>query len=171
VTAHDFNAIALALRWSDIDWGNSVVRITKSFTCGEETSTKTRGSVRDVVLSPPAFKALELQKPYTFEFTQHIFHNPINNKPWLSDKAIRESFWIPALEKAGVDYRNPYQTRHTYASTMLSVGEYPIWISLQMGHTNTNMLFSVMRAGYLTGSLMLVIKFVIFGHKMVTLRC
>jgi len=131
----------IALRWSDIDWKNSIIRITKSFTCGEETSTKTRGSVRDVVLFPPALKALELQKTYTFEFDQHIFHNPINNKPWLSDKAIRESFWIPALEKAGVDYRNPYQTRHTYASTMLSVGEYPIWISLQMGHTNTNMLF------------------------------
>jgi len=84
---------------------------------------------------------LKVQKTYTFELAEHIFHNPINDKPWVSDKAIRESFWIPALKKAGVDYRNPYQTRHTYASTMLSVGAHPIWISSQMGHSNTNMLF------------------------------
>ncbi|WP_316867790.1 site-specific integrase [Ralstonia mannitolilytica] len=33
-------------------------------------------------------------------------------------------------------YRKPYQTRHTYASMMLSAGEYLMWVARQMGHAN-----------------------------------
>src|SRR5438874_4124793 len=44
--------------------------------------------------------------------------------------------WIPALKKAGVRYRKPYQTRHTYASMMLMAGENPMWVAKQMGHTD-----------------------------------
>lgn len=40
------------------------------------------------------------------------------------------------IEKAGVRYRNPYQTRHTFASMMLSAGENIAWVSAQMGHSN-----------------------------------
>jgi integrase len=43
---------------------------------------------------------------------------------------------MPALKKAGVRYRNPYQTRHTYTSMMLSAGESLPWLSDQMGHSN-----------------------------------
>lgn len=52
------------------------------------------------------------------------------------NKIIKESAWIPALKKAGVRYRNPYQTRHTYASMMLSAGENLAWVSNQMGHSD-----------------------------------
>jgi integrase len=38
------------------------------------------------------------------------------------------------LKKANIDYRNPYQTRHTYASQMLSRGENPMWVAHQLGH-------------------------------------
>ncbi|MDF5919893.1 hypothetical protein P4133_10895 [Pseudomonas aeruginosa] len=41
-----------------------------------------------------------------------------------------------ALKKAGVRYRRPYQTRHTYASMMLSAGEHPMWVAQQMGHSD-----------------------------------
>lgn len=51
-------------------------------------------------------------------------------------KCIRQGMWAPALRKAGVRYRNPYQTRHTYASMMLMAGEHVMWVAKQMGHTN-----------------------------------
>ncbi len=35
--------------------------------------------------------------------------------------------------------RRPYQTRHTYASMMLSAGEHPMWVAKQMGHTDWTM--------------------------------
>ena len=44
--------------------------------------------------------------------------------------------WIPALKRAGVRYRNPYQTRHTFASMMLMAGEHVMWVAKQMGHTD-----------------------------------
>lgn len=44
------------------------------------------------------------------------------------------------IKKAGVRYRNPYQTRHTYASMMLSAGENSLWVAKQMGHKDTEMI-------------------------------
>src|SRR5262245_64719659 len=44
--------------------------------------------------------------------------------------------WAPALRRAGVRYRKPYQTRHTYASMALMAGESPMWVAKQMGHTD-----------------------------------
>ena len=37
-------------------------------------------------------------------------------------------------------YRNPYQTRHTYASQLLSGGENPLFVAQQMGHKTTEMI-------------------------------
>lgn len=48
--------------------------------------------------------------------------------------------WVPAMKKAGVRYRRPNQTRHTYASMMLSAGEHPMWVAKQMGHTDWTMI-------------------------------
>lgn len=45
-----------------------------------------------------------------------------------------------ALKKAGIRYRNPYQTRHTYASMLLSAGENPMWVAQQMGHKDWAMI-------------------------------
>jgi integrase len=39
--------------------------------------------------------------------------------------------------------RRPYQTRHTAATLWLASGENPQWIARQLGHSSTEMLFSV----------------------------
>jgi hypothetical protein len=36
--------------------------------------------------------------------------------------------WTPALEKAGIDYRPPLQTRHTFAMMVLSADEDVGWV-------------------------------------------
>lgn len=51
--------------------------------------------------------------------------------------------WVHAMKKAGVRYRRPYQTRHTYASMMLSVGEHPMWVAKQMGHSDWTIIARV----------------------------
>ncbi len=35
------------------------------------------------------------------------------------------------------------QTRHSFASTALSLGENPVWIAHVMGHRDTNMIIRV----------------------------
>jgi integrase len=47
------------------------------------------------------------------------------------------------LAYLGIAYRRPYETRHTAATLWLGAGENPTWIAKQMGHSNTEMLFTV----------------------------
>jgi integrase len=51
--------------------------------------------------------------------------------------------WTPLLAYLGIPYRRPYETRHTAATLWLGAGENPTWIAKQMGHSNTEMLFTV----------------------------
>ena len=66
-----------------------------------------------------------------------VFMNPLTSQPWSTTNKIRAQ-WKQALKKAGVRYRVPYQTRHTYASTMLAVGEDLTYIAKQMGHADSS---------------------------------
>jgi len=91
---------------------------------------------REVKLLGPALQALRAQKPFTFVQGKEIFQNPRTGERWTGDKCIRQSMWQPALRRAGVRYRKPYQTRHSYASMMLIAGEHVMWVAKQMGHTD-----------------------------------
>ncbi len=88
----------------------------------------------DAYLQPQAREALLDQLSYTEKLKETVFHNPRHNQPWKDDQAIRKTVWIPALERAGIKYRNPYQTRHTFASTLLSRGEHHMQVAEEMGH-------------------------------------
>lgn len=128
----------VALEWQDIDWQRKKIRINKAITEASDLdeTTKTKSGTREIDMLPPVESALIDQKQYTLLHANKIFHNPRLNEPWTGDQAIRKTLWTPLLKKAGVRYRNPYQTRHTYASMMLSSGENPVWVSHQMGHSN-----------------------------------
>lgn len=132
-----------ALQWGDIDWRRGIVRISRAKTqaATEAETPKTRRGTRDIKLLAPALAALTAQKAHTFLAGEIIFLNPLHGTPWEGDQAIRSSAWSPAIKRSGVRYRNPYQTRHTYASMMLSAGESPIWLAQQMGHSDTAMIF------------------------------
>lgn len=128
----------VALEWGDIDFIRGVVYVSRAITqaAREAETTKTRSGTRPVKLLARARDALESQKAFTFLHSERVFHNPRTEEPWTGDQAIRKTLWIPALKKAGVRYRNPYQTRHTYGSMMLSAGEPLAWVSHQMGHSS-----------------------------------
>jgi len=130
----------IGLQWSDIDWKRGFVCVRRSVVRKEETTTKTAAGDRDVMLFEPAIAALEDQKQFT-SGTKRIFHNPKTGKPWTGPEQIRRRIWVPALKSLGIQYRELYQTRHTYASAMLTAGEPPVWIARQMGHTDPSIMF------------------------------
>lgn len=130
----------IALEWGDVDWINGQVRISRAEVYNRVKTTKTAAGERDVLLLPPALAALKSQKEYTFMEGKRIFHFPHTNTSWDSPFQIRHQAWLPVLRRAGVRYRNPYQTRHTYASMMLSNGENIMWVAKQMGHANIEMV-------------------------------
>ncbi|MXS85326.1 site-specific integrase [Nitrosomonas sp. HPC101] len=128
----------IALEWADIDFDNKKIQVTKAITDASrmEETTKTKAGTREIDMLPPVEQALKDQKQYTLLQKSKVFHNPLTSKPWDGSQQIRKTCWTPLLKKAGVKYRNPYQTRHTYASMMLSAGEQLAWVSTQMGHSN-----------------------------------
>jgi integrase len=130
----------IALKWSDIDWGKEVIHVSRAVVEKQTKSTKTNAGIRDVVLLPPAREALQAQKSHTFLAGGPIFNNPRTDEPWETDAQIRKTAWVYVLKKSGVRYRNPYQTRHTYASMLLSEGENPWWVAEQMGHKTIEMI-------------------------------
>jgi integrase len=45
--------------------------------------------------------------------------------------------------RAGVRYRNPYQVRHTFASTLLTSGHNTWYVAQQLGHVDVQMVFRI----------------------------
>lgn len=132
----------IALTWDDIDWLRGEARINKARTqsAEEAETTKTRKGIRDVKILQPAMAALVNQKAITFLAGGEIFRDPRDGKPWSGDEPIRQGPWKTAIKKSGVRYRRPYQTRHTYASMMLTASEPLGWVAQQMGHADLSML-------------------------------
>lgn len=45
--------------------------------------------------------------------------------------------------RADVRYRNPYQARHTWASSKLTAGANPWYVTQQLGHVDAQMVFRI----------------------------
>ena len=129
------------LMWKDIDFENKTLSVNQSVVLGELSGLKTLGSYRTVSLIDRVIDALLEHKAKVGTENQFVFTNDKGSH--LNQQAVTRQVWYPTLEKAGLKKRNPYQTRHTYATLLLASGESPEWIANQMGHTTTTMLFRV----------------------------
>lgn len=128
----------IGLKWSDINDGH--FKVQRAVVNGELKKTKTASGKRKVKLLPKAAAALEALKQHDIHPEGWVFLSPRTGNRWRNDQEIRERDWKPVLKNAGVRYRYPYQTRHTYASMMLSAGENPMWVAQQMGHKDWSMI-------------------------------
>lgn len=130
-----------AIRWSDIDFIGKTAHVTVASVSGVTKGTKTRAGKRKIELNDQAMVALANQKQFTFMKDVGIFEDPKTGDPWSGADAIRKKAWVPTLRKAGIRYRNPYQTRHTFATRHISQGANLFWLAGQMGHKGPEMLF------------------------------
>lgn len=152
---------AMALAWEDVDLEAGTVTFRRARVRSQYKVTKTRRSNRSVTLLAPALRALHAQAKLTRKLppveilvtdrdnrtkkaqkVRFVFHNSVTGEPYSTSDTLRNGWWKPHLEKAGIRPRGPNQCRHTYASQMLSSGiATPEWIADQMGHTSTAMIF------------------------------
>jgi integrase len=133
----------LALRWQDVDLDRGIIHIRKSITRGVEKTPKTKGSIRKVELHEKAFNALKAIHSSEFHDSFRVFINPKTKISYKNADGIRKQIWKIALRRANVEYRCPYQCRHTFASMMLSQGENPMKVAAQMGHVGIKMINDV----------------------------
>lgn len=131
----------IALRWCDVDLKKERICVRLSFSKKSFTNTKGRRA-RWVKLLPPALAVLKAQKQLTGEAGRWVFQNPRINDRWQNSERLRV-LWGAALKAADVRYRYPYQTRHTYASMMVSAGEPTEWVAEQMGHVDGRLVAAV----------------------------
>lgn len=137
----------LGLRWSDIDMEGGWITVANSVVEGEfEEDLKTLTSQRRIKMLPLVRDALEKirelnclkeREPEFVCLTQF-------GKRYSSDKSWNSS-WCHVFDGLQVPYRNPYQTRHTFASLLLLQGEPATWVADQLGHKNLSMV--IMRYG------------------------
>ncbi len=126
------------LQWSDTD--GQFVHISRAAVQGELKGPKTASGNRSIKLLAPAIEALYEQRRHTWFQGKYVFHNPRTDTPWQSNASFARTYWKPLLLRAKVRYRQPYQLRHTYASTMISSGENIHWVANQLGHRDITMI-------------------------------
>ena len=129
-----------ALKWHNVDLDRRMARICETLVYGEEGRPKTKKSVRDIDLLPPVVEALRDQKENARGKSLYVFLD--NTGHPLNPDHVRKVIWTRALDRAGVEYRPLMQTRHTFATLMLSEGENIGWIQNMLGHSSLQMIFT-----------------------------
>ena len=129
------------LQWKYVDFERRQILIRETLVQGRVETPKTPGSIREISMSRPVYDALKRQEQVTGELGQFVFCNRAGEA--LNHCNVTKRIWYPTLEYLGLKRRRPYQTRHTMATLWLAAGENPEWIAKQMGHTSTEMLFTV----------------------------
>lgn len=132
---------AHGLKWKYVDFDRRYILIRETQVLGEDEYTKTDQSQRDIQMSQPVFEALKRMYEATGRWSEYVFCNR-QGKP-LDNKNFTDRVWYPLLRHVGLEQRRPYQMRHTAATLWLASGESPEWISKQLGHGSTEMLFRV----------------------------
>jgi integrase len=129
----------LALKWLHVDFDMRCISIREGRVQGIEGPPKTVSSSRDVDMLEPLRQVLLQHRAASPQDAVYVFRNRHGNP--LGVDNLRNKVWYPALKKAGLRMRTMYQTRHTFASLMLSHGEDPLWIARMLGHTTLQMVF------------------------------
>ena len=130
----------LALEWSAIDMVRGTISVERVVVFGvQRDEMKSRSGRRTIEMRRGAYNALLAQQAITGAAGGRVFLNPITNKGWTGAGQLLHR-WKDILDKAKARYRNQYQTRHTFASTLLSTGENLMYVAKQMGHADTRMI-------------------------------
>lgn len=125
----------LALDWEDIDFEQNTISITKTRTMGITKAPKTKSSYRVIDILAQCEFYLKEQRKIT-GLSKKVFS--YKEKSFYGSVTLSE-IWKKLLIKCNLKYRSVYQTRHSFASNMLSNKENIFWVSQTLGHKSINM--------------------------------
>lgn len=161
----------LALKWSDIDMNDRKIYIRRSISHGNETSPKTKGSVRQIPIFDALWPYLQDQYRNTGLSSEYIFVSKLTGSAYHDATSIRENYWLPLIKRVGLAYRQQKNSRHTFAVQMLNSGTMKITdISRLMGHTSTQMLLTRYAKFIKSEEVKIDQKYDLFGHSLGTIK-
>uniref|UniRef100_B8HJK7 Integrase family protein n=1 Tax=Cyanothece sp. (strain PCC 7425 / ATCC 29141) TaxID=395961 RepID=B8HJK7_CYAP4 len=113
---------AIGLRWKHIDWARREVLIAESLSrvngVRKRKPTKT-GETGWVPMTPSLYEALLAIKPESPNPEALVFQPPAGGS-YINPDNFRRRIWRLVLEGLGIEYRYPYQARHTVLSHIAS---------------------------------------------------
>lgn len=128
----------IGLKWEDVNFERNEITVNRTINKGMETTPKTINSIRTIEILPTLKKYLQDQLTLTGKDKSFVFLNANKNNFFDSNK-IRDYSWKRTLKTANVEYRTLYNTRHSFASLMISQGEDVLWVSHMLGHASPEM--------------------------------
>jgi integrase len=156
-----------ALAWEDVDFDKKTITVRRSTYDNRGLKTTKTDKERVIDLMPPAYEALKSQMKLTYLYPVKTHDVELPDKTFRKDK-IRFVFnpkavkhqkgsefdyyckhalgrsWRLHCKQAGVEHRNQYQLRHTYASWMITFANVNVsYLAQQMGHANITMIAKV----------------------------
>jgi integrase len=133
----------LALRWSDVDLDDAVVRVRRSYTGGQLGTPKNRER-RDVDLISDVVDLLGWRRRYLGEVvgSESLVFPGENGSTFLTGTTLLRRELYPAMRRAGVPRLGPtherrtfHSFRHTFAKRALESGAQVTWLSRHLGHS------------------------------------
>jgi integrase len=136
---------ALALRWSDVDWLDGRVSVSRAIVNQVVDDVKTAGSARSLAVAPEMLDRLR-RRQSTIEFASPedwVFASPhqLGRLPW-SYTAVRMAF-AKAAREAGIGKIGTHSFRHTYRSWLDAVGTTAAVQQKLMRHSDIRTTFNI----------------------------
>jgi integrase len=120
-------------------WGNVGAEFETVLSRGHHRDTTKNGEDRTVVLPPTVRSMLRSRYQATDpEPDELVFPAPKGG--YLNDNRFRGKVWKPVLESCGVEYRYPYNLRHSGVSHAAAAGASLAELSEQTGHSKKVLL-------------------------------
>jgi integrase len=133
----------LALRWCDVDLGQAVIRVRRSYTGGVVAAPKNRER-RDVDLISDVVELLarmQAESSSTSSDESLVFHAN-GGGDFLTTSVVLRRQLYPAMARAGMrrigptgEARTFHSFRHTFAKRALESGAQITWLSRHLGHS------------------------------------
>ena len=128
---------ALGLQWGDFNAAMDRVTIKRRVSIPAEykdeedriARPKTKNGVRTIPISSAVQEVLRVWKSEC----QHEWLFSVANGNPMNYSNVRNKFWVPLLERAGVELYGLHSLRHYYASLLIAAGRYKVLTHL-LGH-------------------------------------
>ena len=127
----------IALEWRHIDFEEDEINIQQSMVATILSDPKTEKSNRDIVMLPIVKEYLYIQKDRNLS-DKWVFVNQYGHN-YVRTDSLNNRILKPLLKDLGLEKRPLRQSRHSFATMMLSKGEDILWVSQMLGHTETSL--------------------------------
>ena len=122
----------MALKWSDIDFVNREITISRAIRQGIISSTKTN-EIRTIDMLDIVFDTLKNKASNKEILSEYIFPTK-KGTPYSDSSTISKNYWKPIVKNLDIPYHPLYNSRHFFASFMLQNNEDIAWVSKMLGH-------------------------------------